>query len=230
VSRFVLVHGAWHGAWCWEHVATGLRSRGHAVETPTLAGVGERAGELTPDLGLAAHVGDVERAIVTGGPCVLVGHSYAGIVAREAADRAPGAVERVVLVDGWAGADGASLFSLAPDWFVDGLRRAATAGGDGWRMPAPPPLLVGVSDPAQGEWLAARLTAHPLRTFEEPTSLSGAVDALPGVAVVCRPGAGLPFAEMAAAIGYRTVDLQSGHDAMVVAPDALVEVLDREGA
>lgn len=230
MSRIVLVHGAWHGAWCWEEVQAGLRARGHTVETPVLTGVGERADELGPHVGLATHVEDVVRAVAGGPPCVLVGHSYAGLVVRQAADRAPDRVERIVLVDGWLGGDGVSLFDLAPQWFADGLRRAARERGEGWWMPAPAPALVGVTEPEQAARLETLLTAHPLRTFEDASRLTGAVDGVPGAAIVCRPGAGLPFDAMAEAQGLRVVDIESAHDAMVIAPEALTALLHAEAS
>jgi pimeloyl-ACP methyl ester carboxylesterase len=225
MSTFVLVHGAWHGAWCWERVVPLLRDAGHEVVTPTLTGLGERADELTPDVGLRTHVADVEAALgATGGPVVLVGHSYAGLVVREAADRAPGAVERLVLVDGWAGHTGASLFGLAPAWFVDALRASADEHGDGWRIPTLPAATVGVTDPDDAAWLEREMTDHPLRTFADPTELTGAVDAIPGTAIVCRP-AGIPFDTFAEAIGYRAALIDTGHDAMVTAPAELAALL-----
>ena len=48
MSTFVLIHGAWHGGWCWERVAPLLRAAGHAVHTPTLTGLAERADLLNP--------------------------------------------------------------------------------------------------------------------------------------------------------------------------------------
>jgi pimeloyl-ACP methyl ester carboxylesterase len=191
--------------------------------------VDERAEELRRDVGLRTHVADVLAAVKAAGePCVLVGHSYAGLVVREAADRAPGEVHRVILVDGWAGGHGTSLFGLAPSWFVDGLRAAADRDGDGWTIPAPDPALVGVVDPEQAAWVRERLTAHPLQTFVEGTALTGAVDDVPGSAIVCRPGAGLPFDGFAGALGYDIEDLESGHDAMVLAPAELARLLLRE--
>lgn len=135
---------------------------------------------------------------------MLVGHSYAGLVVREAADARPRAVDHVVLLDGWAGPDGASLFSLAPDPFVTAVRTAAEAHGDGRLVPAPPPAAFGVVHPDDAAWLASRLLPQPLRTFAEPTRLSGAVDRIPGAAVQCRPPT-YPFERFGAALGYRTL-------------------------
>ena len=76
----VLVHGAWHGAWCWSRVRAALSAVGvERVLTPTLTGLGERSAELDRTVGLGTHVGDVVDLIDrVGEPVVLVGHSYAG--------------------------------------------------------------------------------------------------------------------------------------------------------
>jgi alpha-beta hydrolase superfamily lysophospholipase len=58
-ATFVLVHGGWHGGWCWRHVAPLLRVAGHAVYAPTLTGLGERAHLLDPAVDLDTHVRDV---------------------------------------------------------------------------------------------------------------------------------------------------------------------------
>ena len=47
-SVYVLVHGAWHGGWCWKKIKPLLKARGHTVYTPTLTGLGERSHLLTP--------------------------------------------------------------------------------------------------------------------------------------------------------------------------------------
>ena len=59
MATFVLVHGAFHGGWCWRKVATHLRAAGHEVFTPTLTGLGERHHLATPAVDLATHVQDV---------------------------------------------------------------------------------------------------------------------------------------------------------------------------
>ena len=64
---FVLVHGAWHGGWCWRRVADRLHAGGHAVFTPTLTGLGERAHLMRAGIGLDAHIADVVNAITCEG-------------------------------------------------------------------------------------------------------------------------------------------------------------------
>lgn len=224
-DHLVLVHGAWHGGWCWERLLPQLLARGVAASTLTLSGLGARARELTEHTDLDRHVADVVAALrAQTAPVTLVGHSYAGLVVRQAADEAPDNVRRIVLIDGWAGPDGTSLMDAAPAWFADGIRALAATGGDGWRIPVPAPQAVGVEDPGDIAWLTPLLTEQPLATFTQPTSLSGRVELIPGRAILCRP-AGIPFDELARSIGYETVSLDTGHDAMVTAPAALAAAL-----
>src|SRR6187431_2153447 len=81
-SPFVLVHGAWHGGWCWRRVSDRLQAAGHRVFCPTLTGLGERAHLLSREVNMTTHISDVvgllEAEELEG--VVLVGHSYGGIV------------------------------------------------------------------------------------------------------------------------------------------------------
>src|SRR5260221_13300241 len=79
---FVLVHGGWHGGWCWRRVADLLRRQGHTVFTPTLTGLGERSHLMSRDINLDTHITDVVNLFKWEdlNDAVLVGHSYAGWV------------------------------------------------------------------------------------------------------------------------------------------------------
>ncbi len=221
----VLVHGAWHGAWSWARVLAPLAAQGVDVRTPTLTGLGERRDELDPAIGLRTHVDDVVALLdAADSPVVLAGHSYAGLVVREAADRRPDAVAAHVMIDAWTGADGDSLLGLAPDWMAEAITGAAAELGDGWRVPAPDPSLVGVDDPADAELLRSQLTDQPLATFTDATRLTGAVDAIPTVAATAEPSV-LPFHRWATEAGWPTTPIRAGHDLMLTAPRRLTDVL-----
>ena len=224
MSRFLLVHGAWHGAWCWERVLPRLQAHGHVVQAITLAGLAERAGELSPAIGLDDHVRDVVEALNdVGEPVVLVGHSYSGLVVRDAALQRPGKVSEVVLIEGWIGPPGKSLLELAPAWFADGIRQATDEQGDGWRIPVPGPAVVGVSEPDDAAWLRQRMTEHPLKTFtDRATSSHGTAPPMRAVLATPRP---VPFADMAASLGIPAQQIDGGHDLMVTSPHTLADAL-----
>lgn len=82
MSNYVLVHGAWHGGWCWKRVSPLLRAAGHQVFTPTLTGLGERVHLISENIGLETHIKDVHAVLEFEDlrDVVLVGHSFAGMV------------------------------------------------------------------------------------------------------------------------------------------------------
>jgi pimeloyl-ACP methyl ester carboxylesterase len=113
MARFVLVHGAWHGAWCWEGTAQDLRDAGHEVDVLDLPGHGEDAtphDEVTLDLyaqKVAEVIGD------DGDPVILVGHSMGGMVVTQAAELKADRLAKVVYVTAFLPKDGESLQYLA---------------------------------------------------------------------------------------------------------------------
>lgn len=88
-KTYVLVHGAWHGGWCWRDVAAALGADGHRVTTPTQTGVGERAHLLSKDITVETFVTDIVSHIEAEdlSDAILVGHSFGGVSITGAADR-----------------------------------------------------------------------------------------------------------------------------------------------
>jgi pimeloyl-ACP methyl ester carboxylesterase len=121
MARFVLVHGAWHGGWCWQKVAPLLQAEGHTVDAVDLPGHGDSPatiGDMTLETYARRVVDHVEAA---GGPVVLVGHSMGGMSITQAAELAVDRIETLVYVTAFLPNDGQSLVQLAegdPDALV----------------------------------------------------------------------------------------------------------------
>src|SRR4029079_13288983 len=79
-KTYVLVHGAWHGGWCWRDVAQALQQMGHRVSTPTQTGLGERKHLLSKDISLDTFAADIVNHIEAEelNEVILVGHSLGG--------------------------------------------------------------------------------------------------------------------------------------------------------
>ncbi|MBF6210381.1 alpha/beta hydrolase [Nocardia puris] len=215
MTTYVLVHGAWHDPRAWGAVAPILHAAGAHTRIPDL-GADPRHGLHDQVAAVVATLDAVPRTEAL----VLVGHSYAGLVVREAADLRLDHVDHIVLVDGWAGGDRASMFTLAPPAFVQAVRTAAV----GQQIPAPPPAAFGITDAAVAARLRTQLRPQPLRTFTEPTHLTGAVDRIPGTAIYCRPQT-YAFDHFGAALGYRTQAVDGPHDIMLTDPEQLSHLL-----
>jgi pimeloyl-ACP methyl ester carboxylesterase len=228
MSTFVLLHGAWHGGWVWQRVASLLRAAGHDVHTPTFTGVSDRAHLLTPSVGLGTHIQDVVAYLdaydLT--DVVLVGHSYAGQVVAGVADRVPERVRTRVYLDAFVGDDGDAAIDLLPDTVAGHYRESVAGPGFGWLIPVRSLTVLGVTDEADLAWLGPRLTPHPWLTYTEPLRLRGSAD-VPAAFVECTDWMRVfrPHAERAAARGWPVHEVATGHEAMVTAPKELADVL-----
>ena len=229
MSTFVLVHGAWHGGWCWDRLAEPLRSAGHEVHTPTLTGLGEQAALATPGVNLETHVHDVTTLLRSRelDEVVLVGHSYAGLVVSMVADRESRRISRLVYLDAVVPENGQSLLDCASADFRAYIDEHVRVLGEGWLIPvqAATAEILGLHHQADRDWVMPRLTPHPARTFREPMLVS-TIPAMPRSYINCigEQPPGQPRSTQAQGIDdYH--ELRSGHDAMVTAPHALARLL-----
>lgn len=228
--NFVLVHGAWHGGWCWLHVAHKLRATGHQVFTPTMTGLGERAHLLDAHTNLSTCIADIAGVIDAEElqDVVLVGHSFAGPVITGVADRMPQHLQQLVYLDALVVQHGQSALSL---FSADVQQeRSRTIDPEGLRMAIPSPEKFGVTDPAQQAWLKRRLTPHPLKAYTEPLQLQHPIgNGLPKTYIAVTDPWYPPLAALRdwvrAQPDWQWREIAAGHDAMVTAPDALAELL-----
>ena len=228
-KTFVLLHGAWHGGWCWRYVADILQARGHRVTAPTQTGLGERCHLISPDITLATFIDDLVNHILAEDltDVILVGHSFGGNAVSGAAEAVPDRIRELVYLDCTVLAAG----ERAADIIEPSKLKAQLDESDGIGIPAPGPEAFGVLDGRQAAWLSHRLTPHPVRTMFSPLPLRGLPgNGLPARYIACtRPVYHNPqqVFDWADRSGWSVEELATGHDAMVTDPDALVELLDR---
>ena len=232
-ETFVLLHGAWHGGWCWERVAAPLRARGHRVSTPTQTGLGERSHLISADLTLETFTDDLVNHVLFEGltDVILVGHSFGGNALSGAAERIADRIKGLVYLDCTVIEGGTRLVDQMSPGALRERVKAFEASPDGISIAAPPAEVFGVLDPSQQAWVEARLTPHPISTMLAPMPITGKPgNGLPARYIACTDPLYHPhervrgWAEM---LGCTAEQIATGHDAMVSAPDALVEMLDR---
>lgn len=229
---YVLVHGAFHGGWCWRDVAAGLRAYGHRVFTPTLTGLGERAHLRASAPDLEMHIADIVQMMFCEEleDVVLVGHSYAGAVISGVADCMAYALRRLVFLDALVLPPGQHVLYAASAEALAYYRSLDHDAGGSALIPAPPAGFFGIEDPAQAAWVDRHLSPHPLATFMAPLQLSNPVgNGLPVTYIHCTNPEFTEirnsFALACAMPGWQHLELATGHDAMVTAPEALTRVL-----
>lgn len=229
MASFVLVHGAWHGGWCWVRVARLLRDAAHEVHTPTLTGLGERAHLASANVDLETHVQDVVGLLEAEElrNVILVGHSYAGLVISGVAARVANRLSHLVYLDAFVPESGRSLLDyLGPRAEV--VRESARTAGDGWRIPPFPPERFGVTSQRDRDWLQRRLVPQPLQSFEQPLSAAGG-EKLKRAYIYCSSPATGTFDQFAERLRedrkWLYHEIKTGHDAMVTAPGEVAKFL-----
>ena len=234
---FVLVHGAWHGGWCWRRVADLLMARGNRVFTPTLTGVGDRAHLFSKDISLQTHVEDILAVVETEelSDFVLVGHSYGGFVISGVADALRERVSHYVYLDASVPPDmspGAS-FSWAdfnPPEAREARLKLVREQGNGVALPAPPPSAFAVTKASDVAWLQRQLRPMPVGTYIGTfTFASSGSNGLKRTYIASSKP---PYALLVSTRNrirddntWSFTTIEAGHDSMVTAPDELASLL-----
>jgi pimeloyl-ACP methyl ester carboxylesterase len=230
-KTIVLIHGAWHGGWCWHPVLQMLAAHGHRVSAPTLTGLGERAHLLSADVSIDTFVEDVAAHIRFERlhEVVLVGHSFAGTILSALAEQMPDRLSQLIYLDALIVEAGVAPFDQFSPEVQTSRRRKAEETSGGLTLPAPRPEFLGITDEMLGFEILPLLSPHPFRTFTDPAPFFGAVgNGLDCAYVRCVDPVYAPlegsriWAEKA---GWPIHDLQSGHDCMLISPDETSDLI-----
>ncbi len=231
MTSFVLVHGAFRGAWSWDRVAALLRAQGHDVVVPTLTGMGEKAHLLSPSQNVDAYADDIigELRCRDLRDVTLVAHSFGGYPATVAADREWERIGRLVYLDAAVPVDGQANVDASPASMAAWL---LAAGGDGWTI-APFPVDVLQVNEADRDMVRDRLTPMPITAFVQRVSLTGAVDRIPRRDLVLATGwAASPYRDQADRLaqrpGWTVTTVDTGHEVMLDAPGWVAAFLSGE--
>jgi pimeloyl-ACP methyl ester carboxylesterase len=234
MADFVLVHGAWHGGWCWRDVVRGLAAAGHRAHAVTLTGLGERAHLMSPAITLETLIADVVDAIDTEEMQrpVLAVHSFAGMIGTAVADRMPRRLSHLVYIDAVVPQPGESWSSTHTPATREARIAAAEAAHD-YSFPPPDPSVYGLSG-EQYEWVKRRQVRHPGHSYTAELQFEPArVASVPRTFVDCvsPPLATIDVSRRRVrdpafwGAPWRIVEMDTGHDPMVSAPRELTQVL-----
>ena len=232
-APFVLVHGAWHGGWCWRRVADRLTAAGRYVVAPTLSGVGERSHLASDSINLTTHIADVVNEIKWKDleALVLVGHSYGGMVITGVAEQVRERIAAIVYLDAFLPGDGQSVSASTtrpptppsptsaprPEYLVPPIPAAA--------------FRVNAKDAA---WVDRKMTPHPVKCFTEPLRVNGAYASIAQKVYI--RAIDYPSTAFDAALGrcradrtWKTIEMKCGHDVMIDQPSELAAILEPLG-
>ncbi len=223
-ATYVLVHGAWGGAWSFKQTDSLLRLQGNTVYRPTLSGLGERVHLASPEIDLSTHIADVVNTILFENlhDVVLLGHSYGGMVVTGVADSIPERIKQLIYLDAFVPEDGQSV---------------ATAHGQqrtGREIPTKEGLILPFW--STDSLAFPRDVPQPAKTFSQPLILKNKERLkIPTTYILTYEGddpgkdAFAFFADRAKGYGWEIIHMQAGHNPQMNMPEKLAELLSKVG-
>ena len=234
---FLLVHGAYHGGWCWAPVARILRARGHEVFTPTQTGLGERRHLLSRSIDMETFVIDIMNVVEFERleNVVLVAHSYGARAANGVVDRVPEKIRRLIYIDGGLALSGVSrLDSLSPESRDKRIQSSEQFDG-GISVPPPPAEYFGIRDPSIARWMNALMTPQPLNAERTAVTLKHPIGNGRAATYIRCSSPPLPSVDASAEYArkrtdWRFLEIAAGHEAMLTHPEQIASILLEECA
>lgn len=229
-KTFVLVHGAWHGGWCWRKVTDLLLSKGHQVYAPSLTGNGDRSHLLSKDINLDTHIADIVNLFKWEDlkDVCLVAHSYGGWPVAGALEEVYPWVSSLVLLDAFKPENGQKGVDYASEFSKKSLAEAISKGEAGRKPPEAKSFSIFEKDLA---WLQEKMTPQPNGVATQSIRLTGAREKVGKKTYIRAPhypqtSFDQALAQCKSDPSWRTFVMNdTGHDVMVDQPERLVEIL-----
>ncbi len=233
-QHFVLIHGAWHGPWCWKGVIKALEKAGHTAEAPAMPGhrPEEKRSQIKFDDYVKKIIATLNRQPT---PVVLVGHSSAGFLLQSSAPLAPDKIAQLIFLNAFVLPDGQRQFDLVPPEAAEGMAAAAKASPDNC-VPVMEDFvryqLMGGESRAMQDALIAQLVPQPLALFTTPVDTKDFDNlTLPISVVLCKDDVSLPpgaYTEMAQGLGdVHLIEVDGSHESLFTQPDVVADALIR---
>ncbi|MDP9315910.1 MAG: alpha/beta hydrolase [Chloroflexota bacterium] len=228
----VLVHGAWHGGWCWRKLAPFFASSNHRLFAPTLSGLGERSHIAANSISLETHINDIVSLLQYEDikECVLVGHSYAGMVISGVVNRLPERIAHLIYVDAVIPKNGESFVECVPKW--TGLRERILATEGFTVKPIYSGKPFGITNAEDISWVHTKITPHPTMTLTDKLLFDETlIEMTPKTYLHCiadlpeQAFEGPPVSRTKNKQGWTYYGLPVGHDIMIIAPGLLSGII-----
>lgn len=229
-KTFVLVHGSYHGGWCWRRVADILEAHGHKVYAQSLSGLGDRSHLLSKDITLEIHIADIANLVTWENltNICLVAHSYAGFPAAGALEHIHNRVGSIVWLDAFIPENGQKQIDYASTFGRESMLKALAKGEFSIK---PPPARAFSTSEKDYAWLDSKMTPHPIGTAMQAIRLTGKLETIARKTFIrvphyVQPSFDKALAHCQADKNWQTIINQtSGHDVMVDQPEWLADIL-----
>jgi pimeloyl-ACP methyl ester carboxylesterase len=229
-KTFVLIHGAYHGGWCWRRVADIIEQHGHKVYAPSLTGNADRSHLLTKDVVLDTQIADIANLVTWEDlkDICLVAHSFGGWPASGALEHIHDRTASIVWLDAFKPENG----QKGTDYLSEFSRKAmedAVAKGEPGRKP-PPAKTFSLSEKDYA-WIDSKLSQQPNGVATQPIKLTGKRDMIAKKTYIRAPkypqaAFDKALAECKADNSWQTfVNDNTGHDVMIDQPEWLADLL-----
>ena len=233
-KHFILIHGAWHGGWCWDGVIEKIEKAGHTAEAPTMPG--HHPDDDRSNIRFNDYVDKIVSVLKQQtDSVVLVGHSSAGFLLQAAAPKAADKIVHFIFLNAFILPNGKSQFDLVPPEVSEGMTAAAKASPDNC-VPVDEDfvrnMLMAGELVEKQDALVSRLVPQPIAIFTTPVDTQDFEKLnIPKSVVFCKADASLPpgaYLNMAQGLGeYNLIEVEGGHEAFFTKPGVVAEGLQQ---